>query len=71
MLCRVPNHMETLLDGTTLLVPSKHCHDNSHAQEDREREKKVAKKRLRLASVICLIFMVGEILGEARSFVLQ
>ncbi|XP_071387811.1 proton-coupled zinc antiporter SLC30A8 [Centroberyx affinis] len=41
----------------------KHCHDNSHAQEDREREKKVAKKRLYVVSVICLIFMVGEILG--------
>ncbi|XP_056154655.1 proton-coupled zinc antiporter SLC30A8 [Lampris incognitus] len=41
----------------------KHCHDNSHAQEDREREKKVARKRLYVVSVICLIFMVGEILG--------
>ncbi|XP_026204716.1 zinc transporter 8 [Anabas testudineus] len=41
----------------------KHCHDNSHAQEDREREKKVARKRLCVVSVICLIFMIGEILG--------
>ncbi|XP_036950077.1 zinc transporter 8 [Acanthopagrus latus] len=41
----------------------KHCHDNSHAQEDREREKKVARKRLYVVSVICLIFMIGEILG--------
>ncbi|XP_059206044.1 proton-coupled zinc antiporter SLC30A8 [Centropristis striata] len=41
----------------------KHCHDNSRAQEDREREKKVARKRLYLASVICLIFMIGEIIG--------
>ncbi|XP_028254180.1 zinc transporter 2 [Parambassis ranga] len=40
-----------------------HCHDNSHAQEDREREKKNARKRLYVVSVICLIFMVGEILG--------
>ncbi|XP_061738057.1 proton-coupled zinc antiporter SLC30A2 isoform X2 [Nerophis ophidion] len=41
----------------------KHCHDNSHAQEDREREKKVARKRLYGVSVVCLIFMIGEILG--------
>lgn len=41
----------------------KHCHDNSHAQEDREREKKVARKRLYVVSVICMIFMIGEILG--------
>ncbi|XP_042292566.1 zinc transporter 2 [Thunnus maccoyii] len=47
-------------DGTSGI---KHCHDNSHAQEDREREKKVARKRLYVVSVVCLIFMVGEILG--------
>ncbi|XP_047461172.1 zinc transporter 2 [Mugil cephalus] len=41
----------------------KHCHDNSHAQEDRESEKKVARKRLYTVSVICLVFMIGEILG--------
>lgn len=44
-------------------VGVKHCHDNSHAQEDRETEKKVARKRLYVVSVICLIFMIGEILG--------
>lgn len=43
----------------------KHCHDNSHAQEDRAREKKVARKRLYVVSVICLIFMIGEIIGES------
>ncbi|CAJ1083195.1 zinc transporter 2-like [Xyrichtys novacula] len=41
----------------------KHCHDNSHAQADREGEKKQARRRLYLVSVICLIFMIGEILG--------
>ncbi|XP_061520667.1 proton-coupled zinc antiporter SLC30A8-like [Phycodurus eques] len=41
----------------------KHCHDNSHAQDDREREKKVARKRLLVVSVVCLIFMIGEIIG--------
>lgn len=41
----------------------KHCHDNSHAREDREKEKKTARKRLCVVSVICLVFMIGEILG--------
>ncbi|KAG5264972.1 hypothetical protein AALO_G00260010 [Alosa alosa] len=40
-----------------------HCHDNSRAQEDRESEKKVARKRLYIVSVVCLVFMIGEILG--------
>uniref|UniRef100_A0A665U661 Proton-coupled zinc antiporter SLC30A8 n=1 Tax=Echeneis naucrates TaxID=173247 RepID=A0A665U661_ECHNA len=33
-----------------------------HAQEDREREKRVARKRLYVVSVICLVFMIGEVL---------
>ncbi|XP_029920275.1 zinc transporter 8 [Myripristis murdjan] len=41
----------------------KHCHDNSRAQEDREREKKVARKRLYVVSAVCVVFIVGEILG--------
>ncbi|KAJ7999945.1 hypothetical protein DPEC_G00199660 [Dallia pectoralis] len=41
----------------------KHCHDNSQAAEEREREKKLARKRLYLVSLICLVFMIGEILG--------
>uniref|UniRef100_A0A8D3C9H8 Proton-coupled zinc antiporter SLC30A8 n=1 Tax=Scophthalmus maximus TaxID=52904 RepID=A0A8D3C9H8_SCOMX len=45
-----------LMDGGT-----KEC--LNHAQEDREREKKVARKRLYVVSVVCLIFMIGEILG--------
>uniref|UniRef100_A0A3Q3GMB9 Proton-coupled zinc antiporter SLC30A8 n=1 Tax=Labrus bergylta TaxID=56723 RepID=A0A3Q3GMB9_9LABR len=40
----------------------KHCHDNSHSQADREGEKKHARMRLYLVSVICLIFMIGEII---------
>ncbi|XP_031593929.1 zinc transporter 2 [Oreochromis aureus] len=56
----VPNHETLQKDGTGNI---KHCHDNSRAQEDRETERKVARKRLYLVSVICLIFMIGEILG--------
>ncbi|KAI3358102.1 hypothetical protein L3Q82_003110 [Scortum barcoo] len=57
----VPDQEVTQIDNTSGGI--KHCHDNSRAQEDREREKKVARKRLYLVSVICLVFMIGEILG--------
>nr|XP_040045432.1 zinc transporter 8-like isoform X3 [Gasterosteus aculeatus aculeatus] len=52
--------MALQIDGTGGI---KHCHDNSSAQEDREREKKVAQRRLYVVSVICLLFMIGEIIG--------
>lgn len=57
----IPRGEEPQTDG---MVSIKHCHDNSHSREDREREKKVARRRLYVASVICVIFMTGEILGE-------
>ncbi|XP_041868300.1 zinc transporter 2-like [Melanotaenia boesemani] len=56
----VSYHDEFQKDGTEGV---KHCHDNSHAQEDREMEKKVARRRLYVVSVVCLLFMVGEIVG--------
>ncbi|XP_028317066.1 zinc transporter 2-like isoform X1 [Gouania willdenowi] len=56
----VPNQKTEKKDGVGLV---KHCHDNSRAQEDREMEKKVARRRLYVVAVICLIFMIGEILG--------
>ncbi|KAM6959206.1 proton-coupled zinc antiporter SLC30A8 [Aplochiton taeniatus] len=40
-----------------------HCHDNSNAQASREQEKKMARKRLYLVSAVCVVFMIGEILG--------
>ncbi|XP_008420963.1 zinc transporter 2 [Poecilia reticulata] len=54
----VPNHEELQKDGTF-----KHCHDNSFAQQDRETEKKVARRRLYVVSIVCLLFMIGEIAG--------
>ncbi|KAK3505713.1 hypothetical protein QTP70_020473, partial [Hemibagrus guttatus] len=44
-------------------MESKHCHDSSRTLEDREQEKKLARKRLYIVSAVCLVFMVGEILG--------
>uniref|UniRef100_A0A8B9LW88 Proton-coupled zinc antiporter SLC30A8 n=1 Tax=Astyanax mexicanus TaxID=7994 RepID=A0A8B9LW88_ASTMX len=55
--------MESVSSGDMVLKDSKHCHDSSRAFEDREKEKKVARKRLYIVSVVCLVFMVGEILG--------
>ncbi|XP_039978339.1 zinc transporter 2 [Xiphias gladius] len=57
---RVPNQEALQTDANGAI---KHCHDNSRAQKDRERERKVARKRLYVVSVICLVFMIGEILG--------
>ncbi|XP_062869173.1 proton-coupled zinc antiporter SLC30A8-like [Trichomycterus rosablanca] len=57
--------MYTILreSGETMQKDRKHCHDSSRAFEDREQEKKSARKRLYIVSAVCLVFMVGEILG--------
>ncbi|KAL6099527.1 slc30a8 [Pungitius sinensis] len=55
-----PDQMAFQIDSTGGI---KHCHDNSSAREDREREKKVAQRRLYVVSVICLLFMIGEVIG--------
>ncbi|XP_074469970.1 proton-coupled zinc antiporter SLC30A8 [Sebastes fasciatus] len=56
----IPNQETLQIDGSDGV---KHCHDNSRAQEDREREKKVARRRLYVVSVICLVFMICEVIG--------
>ncbi len=65
LISSVPNHEGLLRDSKGVI---KHYHDNSHAQEDREQERKVARQRLYVASVICLVFMIGEVLGESLCF---
>uniref|UniRef100_A0A3B3DB90 Proton-coupled zinc antiporter SLC30A8 n=1 Tax=Oryzias melastigma TaxID=30732 RepID=A0A3B3DB90_ORYME len=68
---KVPLLTETRSSNTPGSTPNleelqdsvEHCHDNSRAQEDRETEKKVAKRRLYVVSVVCLVFMVAEIVG--------
>ncbi|XP_076865183.1 proton-coupled zinc antiporter SLC30A8-like isoform X1 [Brachyhypopomus gauderio] len=42
---------------------SKHCHDSNQALENRQREKQLARRRLYIVSMVCLVFTVGEILG--------
>ncbi|TSL47648.1 Zinc transporter 2 [Bagarius yarrelli] len=39
-----------------------HCHGN-RTQWEENRDKLVAKKKLYIASVVCLIFMIGEVIG--------
>ncbi|KAK2518059.1 Slc30a8 [Columba guinea] len=44
--------------------PAYHCHGYSEAYEDRKREQHQARKKLCVASVICIFFMTAEITGE-------
>uniref|UniRef100_A0A9J8BIR9 Proton-coupled zinc antiporter SLC30A8 n=1 Tax=Cyprinus carpio carpio TaxID=630221 RepID=A0A9J8BIR9_CYPCA len=68
-LSRLPNitggHVRLASSGDLYneMKDGKHCHDNNNALEDREREKKLAKKRLYVVSAVCLVFIVGEIIG--------
>ncbi|XP_065688305.1 proton-coupled zinc antiporter SLC30A8 [Patagioenas fasciata] len=44
--------------------PAYHCHGYSQAYEDRKREQHQARRKLCVASVICIFFMTAEITGE-------
>lgn len=59
----LPVACSAVISSMSIGKDSKHCHDSSRALEDREKEKKMARKRLYIVSAICLVFMVGEILG--------
>ncbi|KAI7799989.1 zinc transporter 2 [Triplophysa rosa] len=39
-----------------------HCHGNKAVHEE-SREKLLAKKKLYIASIVCLVFMIGEVIG--------
>nr|XP_009682382.1 PREDICTED: zinc transporter 8 [Struthio camelus australis] len=43
--------------------PAYHCHSNSQACENRKREQHQARQKLCAASVICIFFMIAEIIG--------
>jgi len=42
-----------------------HCHGKKAACDD-SREKLIAKKKLYIASIVCLVFMIGEVIGKNR-----
>lgn len=42
-----------------------HCH-GSKAQREENRDKLVAKKKLYVASLVCLVFMIGEVIGKSQ-----
>ncbi|XP_009485039.1 proton-coupled zinc antiporter SLC30A8 [Pelecanus crispus] len=44
--------------------PAYHCHGYSQAYENRKREQHQARRKLCIASVICIFFMIAEITGE-------
>ncbi|NXI59274.1 ZNT8 protein, partial [Chloroceryle aenea] len=44
--------------------PAYHCHGYSQAYENRKREQHYARRKLCVASVICIFFMIAEIIGE-------
>ncbi|NXX17979.1 ZNT8 protein, partial [Podargus strigoides] len=44
--------------------PAYHCHGYSEAHENRKREQHQARRKLCVASVICIFFMIAEITGE-------
>ncbi|XP_074753700.1 proton-coupled zinc antiporter SLC30A8 [Athene noctua] len=44
--------------------PACHCHGYSQAYENRKREQHQARRKLCVASVICIFFMIAEITGE-------
>lgn len=41
-----------------------HCHENKAVSEENH-DTLLAKKKLYIASIVCLIFMIGEIIGKA------
>ncbi|XP_010072297.1 PREDICTED: zinc transporter 8 [Pterocles gutturalis] len=43
--------------------PAYHCHGYSQAYENRKREQHQARRKLCVASVICIFFMIAEIIG--------
>ncbi|XP_058878358.1 proton-coupled zinc antiporter SLC30A8-like isoform X2 [Acipenser ruthenus] len=44
-------------------ILNNHCHDKNRASEDRKIEQKLAKQRLWIVSAVCMVFMIGEIVG--------
>ncbi|KFP13595.1 Zinc transporter 8, partial [Egretta garzetta] len=44
--------------------PAYHCHGYSQAHENRKREQQQARRKLCVASVICIFFMIAEITGD-------
>lgn len=45
-----------------------HCHGGK-AQWEESRDKLVAKKKLYIASLVCLVFMIGEVIGKNQAAV--
>ncbi|XP_078254598.1 proton-coupled zinc antiporter SLC30A8 [Rhinoraja longicauda] len=55
---------KSLPPGSDINTPTNsHCHYNSKTFEQRQNERKQAQRRLAVALVICIFFMIGEVIG--------
>ena len=43
-----------------------HCHGNKVPAQEESSDKLLAKKKLCIASAVCLVFMIGEVIGEVQ-----
>ncbi|XP_078541691.1 proton-coupled zinc antiporter SLC30A8 [Lissotriton helveticus] len=50
-------------EDTPQSIATYHCHNNTKAHEARQKEKSTAKRKLYIATVICLSFLIGELVG--------
>ncbi|CAB1335562.1 unnamed protein product [Coregonus sp. 'balchen'] len=50
-------------DGWQPVTATGHCHENNRVSWTESREKQLAKRKLIIASVVSLVFMVGEVVG--------
>ncbi|XP_077207733.1 proton-coupled zinc antiporter SLC30A8 [Paroedura picta] len=55
------NHNKELVDSRS--GSWHHCHDHAMAYENRKKEQQQASRRLYMASGMCLIFMISEVIG--------
>nr|XP_023026793.1 uncharacterized protein LOC111514780 [Leptinotarsa decemlineata] len=55
----ITNHTKENMDTTELV--NKHCHQTDMPDIDRK-----ARRKLIVASILCVIFMIGEIIGERQ-----
>jgi hypothetical protein len=42
-----------------------HCHGNKAMESEERGDKRLAVKKLCIASAVCLVFMIGEVIGES------
>ncbi|XP_069478239.1 proton-coupled zinc antiporter SLC30A8 [Ambystoma mexicanum] len=54
---------ETINEETLQSIGAFHCHSNTKAHDARQKEQSLAKRKLYIATAICLAFLIGELVG--------